>query len=122
VRGILDGHIVLSRRLAERGHYPAIDILQSISRLAGDVSGSESKKAAAAVRRLIADYAQSEDIINAGAYKEGSNPTLDEAIAKHGEIEDFLIQNTNEKSTLAETLGALSILSGIEIPDAERQP
>lgn len=120
VRGVLDGHIVLSRRLAARGHYPAIDVLQSISRLSGDVSGSETKKAAQRLRRLIADYAEAEDIINAGAYKTGSNPAIDAAIAKHNEIEAFLAQEVDENSTLAETLAALEKLTGTEIPDEER--
>lgn len=120
VRGVLDGHIVLSRRLAARGHYPAIDVLQSISRLAGDVSGPQTKKAVSAMRRIIADYAESEDMINAGAYKTGSNPAVDDAIAKHESIEAFLMQEISEKSTLPETLAALEKITGISIPDEER--
>ncbi|MDR2468502.1 MAG: FliI/YscN family ATPase [Spirochaetaceae bacterium] len=119
VRGILDGHIVLSRRLAARGHYPAVDVLQSISRLADDISGAETKKAVRIVRRLIADYAEAEDMINAGAYKQGSNPALDAAILKHDEIERFLEQDTDGKATLAETLSALGKIAGIDIPEAE---
>jgi flagellum-specific ATP synthase len=119
VRGILDGHIVLSRRLASRGHYPAIDIMQSISRLSNEVSGTETKKAVNNIRRYLADYSESEDIINAGAYKIGSNHAIDIAIEKRGEIEDFLIQQTDEKSTLASTLSALGKIAGVEIPDSE---
>jgi flagellum-specific ATP synthase len=119
VRAILDGHIVLSRRLASRSHYPAIDIQQSISRLADEVVGGEAKKAARIMKRLIADYAEAEDLINAGAYKGGSNGEIDAAIAKHGEIENFLIQGITEKSTLAETLGIMAQIVGIEIPDDE---
>ncbi|MDR0527977.1 MAG: FliI/YscN family ATPase, partial [Spirochaetaceae bacterium] len=96
VRGILDGHIVLSRRFAARGHYPAIDVLQSISRLSNDVSGEQTKKAAGALRRLISDYNDVEDMINAGAYKTGSSQAVDAAIAKHDEIEAFLMQQTNK--------------------------
>jgi flagellum-specific ATP synthase len=119
VRAILDAHIVLSRRLASRGHYPAIDILQSISRLADEVSGPETWKAARVVKRLMADYAEAEDIINAGAYRQGTNPDIDAAIAKHGEIEDFLIQGLREESTLSETLSRLGGLAGMEVPETE---
>ncbi|MDR0663037.1 MAG: FliI/YscN family ATPase [Spirochaetaceae bacterium] len=116
VRATLDAHIVLSRRLAARGHYPPIDVLQSVSRLADEVSGPETRKAVHAVKRLMASYAEAEDIINAGAYKQGSNPDIDAAIAKRPEIEDFLIQGTGEKSTLSETLSRLGGIAGIEIP------
>ncbi|MDR0539009.1 MAG: FliI/YscN family ATPase [Spirochaetaceae bacterium] len=118
-RSILDGHIVLSRALASRGHYPAVDVLNSVSRIAPDVSGVASRKAAAAVRRWIADYAANEDAINAGAYKEGTNPALDAAIAKKNVIDAFLQQETDEKSTLAETLAGLAKIAEIEIPDGE---
>jgi flagellum-specific ATP synthase len=116
VRGILDGHIVLSRNLAEAYHYPAIDVLQSISRLAPAVSGNYSKKAASVIRRNMASYARAEDLINVGAYHQGSNPEIDEAIAKHGPIEDFLIQDIDEPSSLEETLVIMSEISGIDIP------
>jgi flagellum-specific ATP synthase len=122
VRATLDAHIVLSRRLASRGHYPPVDALQSISRLSDDVSGPETKKAVRIVKRLMADYAESEDIINAGAYKQGSNPDIDAAIAKRSEIEDFLIQSTGEQATLSETLSRLGAIAGIEIPESEWTP
>jgi flagellum-specific ATP synthase len=121
VRGILDGHVILSRRLANRGHYPAIDVLQSISRLANDIQGAETKKACMVVKRLMSDYAEAEDIINAGAYKAGSNSDIDAAIAKRRDIEEFLIQSMSDKSTLSETLSALENISGIPIPDTERK-
>ncbi|MCL2067457.1 MAG: FliI/YscN family ATPase [Treponema sp.] len=119
VRGILDGHIVLSRSLAHAYHYPAIDILQSISRLAPVVSGSASGRAAGVIRRNMAVYAEAEDLINVGAYRTGSNPAIDQAIAKHSEIEDFLIQDIKERSSLAETLDAMSEIAGVDIPQEE---
>jgi flagellum-specific ATP synthase len=119
VRGIIDGHLVLSRSMAQRYHYPAIDVLASISRLASIVSGPETKKAVGAVRRLMADYADSEDLINVGAYKQGSNPRIDKAIAKRDEIENFLIQEVDEKSTLGETLAELGKIAEIDIPKEE---
>jgi len=119
VRGILDGHVVLSRDLAHRYHYPAIDVLSSISRLANTISGAATKKAAGVIRRLMADYADSEDLINVGAYKMGSNPRIDEAIAKRDAIEKFLIQAEDERSSVTETLWAMGEISGIEIPEDE---
>jgi flagellum-specific ATP synthase len=119
VRGILDGHIVLTRRLAESFHYPAIDVLQSISRLAPAVSGQVSNKAVGAIRKTMAVYAESEDLINVGAYRQGSNPVIDESIAKHSAIEDFLIQRVEEPSSLEETLTAMSEITGISIPPEE---
>jgi flagellum-specific ATP synthase len=121
VRGILDGHIVLSRSLAQRYHYPAIDVLQSISRLAPSVSGAATKKAVGIIRRLMADYAGAEDLINVGAYKQGSNPDIDEAIARRGAIENFLIQNVDEKSRIDDTLSAMGEIAGIEIPESEME-
>ncbi|MDR2619483.1 MAG: FliI/YscN family ATPase [Treponema sp.] len=119
VRGILDGHIVLSRNLAQRYHYPAIDVLNSISRLAPAVSGPETVKAAGKIRRLLADYAGSEDLISVGAYKQGSNPYIDEAVAKREALENFLIQEISEKSSITETLAAMGGIAGVEIPEHE---
>jgi len=119
VRGIVDGHIVLSRDLAQAFHYPAIDVLQSISRLAPAVSGSSSKQAAGVIRRNMAAYANAEDLINVGAYRNGSNPEIDEAIAKHGPIEEFLMQAVDEPSSLEETLNAMSEITGVQIPEEE---
>jgi flagellum-specific ATP synthase len=121
VRGILDGHIVLSRELAQRYHYPAIDVLGSISRLAATVAGSETKKAAGIIRRLMADYAGAEDLINVGAYKLGTNPGIDEAIAKREDLEKFLTQAVEEKSPIEETLKALGKIAGVEIPASEME-
>ncbi len=119
VRGILDGHIVLSRRLAQRYHYPAIDVLSSVSRLSTAVSGPVSRKAAGYVRRLMATYAEAEDMIEVGAYKSGTNPGIDEAVAKRQEIEEFLIQAVEEKSGVVQTLDALGSLAGMEVPTEE---
>ncbi|MHB9291425.1 putative flagellum-specific ATP synthase [Hollandina sp. SP2] len=121
VRGILDGHIVLSRSLAQAYHYPAIDVLASVSRLAPMVSGPLTNKAVGTFRRLMALYAENEDLINVGAYHTGSNPAIDEAIMKHGAIEEFLIQGVDEKSTIAETLKTMARISGSIIPDEEMQ-
>jgi flagellum-specific ATP synthase len=122
VRGILDGHIVLSRRLAQSYHYPAIDILGSISRLMPEVTGLVTRKVAGYIRRLIAAYAEAEDLINVGAYHAGSNPAIDEAIAKRQAIEDLLIQEVGEKSSMADTLQGLAKIAGMEIPREELGP
>jgi flagellum-specific ATP synthase len=119
VRGILDGHIVLSRRLAQRNHYPAIDVLSSISRLAPVVSGPVSRKAAGYVRRLMATYAEAEDMIDVGAYRPGTNPGIDESIAKKSQIDSFLIQAVEEKSAIPDTLKSLGSIAEIEIPVEE---
>jgi flagellum-specific ATP synthase len=119
VRAVLDGHIVLSRRLTQARHYPAIDVLQSVSRLMPDVTGPATRKAINTVIRQMAAYADAEDLINVGAYHAGSNPAIDEAIANHGAIEEFLVQDVDEKAPMEETLRRLAALSGIEIPDGE---
>ena len=98
VRGILDGHIVLSRELASRGHYPAIDVMQSVSRLMPDLVSDEHSRAAAQFRHLLATYKQAEDLINVGAYSRGSNPEIDAAIKYHDRITSFLRQGVSEKS------------------------
>jgi len=119
VRGILDGHIVLSRDLAQAYHYPAIDVLQSVSRCAPDVSGSASKIAEGIIRKNMASYAKVEVAISVGAYPHGSNPETDEAIAKHDPIEKFLIQDIDDPSSLEQTLCAMSEITGVEIPEDE---
>jgi flagellum-specific ATP synthase len=120
VRGILDGHIVLSKAIAQRYHYPAIDVLASISRLATNISGPVTDKAAGIIRRNMAVYAEAEDLINVGAYHRGSNPAIDEAIEKHGAIEEFLVQGVKEKSSIEETLTRMGEIAGIPIPEEER--
>jgi flagellum-specific ATP synthase len=99
-RSILDGHIVLSRTLAARNHYPCIDVLHSASRLFSQIATKEQAAAAARVRELLALYERSEDLINIGAYQKGSNPRLDEAIAQHDRIISFLRQRHDETVAL----------------------
>lgn len=96
VRSILDGHIVLSRRLAHKNHYPAIDILESISRVMPKIVTTEQRKIAMKAREILATYREAEDLVNIGAYVKGSNPKIDEAIKKHPNLESFLIQDLEE--------------------------
>lgn len=103
VRGILDGHIVLSRKLAGINHYPAIDINASISRLMTDITTPEHQKQAAKIRNLLSLYYQNYDLISIGAYKPGMNQKLDEAVNKIDKINDFLMQKVNEKFSYEES-------------------
>ncbi len=106
-RGILDGHIILSRKLGHKNHYPAIDVLQSISRVMSAVATKEHKKLASKLKSTLATYSDAEDLINIGAYKAGSNPEIDYAIQKNGAINEFLRQMTDEKFTFEETVQQL---------------
>lgn len=106
-RGILDGHIILSRKLANKGHYPSIDVSDSVSRVMTDIISEEHKIAAKKLQRLIALYNNSEDLINVGAYKEGSNPELDSAIRKIDEINKFLNQDVHEFLSFEEIVNSL---------------
>lgn len=119
VRGTLDGHIVLSRELAGKQHYPAIDMLTSISRLAKRVSGTNTNKAVQRLKKWIALYSEQEDFIKLGVYQRGNSTEIDEAIEHHEELEDFLCQDTHEHLTIEDTLQRLSQVSGIEIPEEE---
>lgn len=96
VRSILDGHIVLSRSLAHKNHYPAIDVLQSVSRVMPKIVSNEQRILAMRAKELLATYREAEDLINIGAYVKGSNPKIDEAIKKNPELVSFLIQDINE--------------------------
>jgi flagellum-specific ATP synthase len=111
VRGILDGHFILSRQLAGQGHYPAIDILHSVSRLASAISTPPQKDAARKIRQALAAYKDSEDLIQLGAYAAGSNPVLDSSIRLRPELLDFLRQDHMSTSPLPETLGKMAELS-----------
>jgi flagellum-specific ATP synthase len=108
VRSILDGHIVLSRKLAAANHYPAIDVLASVSRVMSDVVSPAHAAGASAVRDLMATYREAEDLINIGAYVAGSNARVDLALARHDEIRAFLRQGINEKTTFADAQRAIS--------------
>src|SRR5208337_4771196 len=119
VRGILDGHIVLSRRFAQRYHYPAVDVLKSVSRLVGSVTGPITQKVMGYVRKVMAVYEENEDMITIGAYVKGTNPAVDEAIAKREAVEEFLIQAVEEKAPIADTIRRLSSIAGIQVPPLE---
>jgi flagellum-specific ATP synthase len=110
VRAILDGHIVLSRRLASANQFPAVDVLASVSRVMPDVTTPEHFAAASKVRDLMATYREAEDLINIGAYVAGSNPRVDLAIARHETIRSFMRQGLKEVSTLAEAQRAVTAL------------
>jgi FliI/YscN family ATPase len=110
-RGILDGHLILSRDLAAAGHYPAIDILSSISRLANKVTTKEEIQAAQKVREALAIYQQSSDLIQLGAHVQGTNPKLDQSIRMRPQILDYLRQDANTHATLDETRTGLLTLA-----------
>lgn len=104
VRGILDGHIVLDRELAERGHYPAVNVVKSISRVMKDITSQEHRKAAERLKKLVSVYRESEDLINIGAYKRGSNKEIDLSIQYKNRIDTFLIQGEREPSHFEQTV------------------
>lgn len=110
-RSLLDGHYVLSRKLAEKGHYPAVDVLQSISRLMGVVVSSEHLAAARKLKEICAVYSDAEDLINIGAYVAGSNRRIDAAISLIDRVNAFLIQSVRERSSLDETARQLIEIS-----------
>nr|WP_229241328.1 flagellar protein export ATPase FliI [Clostridium haemolyticum] len=107
VRGILDGHIVLSRALAGKNHYPAIDVLNSVSRLMNEIADDDHKKTASFARDLLATYKNSEDLINIGAYAQGSNSKVDMAIQYNDEINNYLRQGIKEHSEFSESINRL---------------
>ena len=110
VRAILDGHIVLNRDLATRNHYPCIDVLNSVSRLFGDLADPKHKESAGKLRELLATYKKAEDLINIGAYVKGSNPQIDRAVEKIEGINGFLRQKSDEEVTYFAAVGALNDL------------
>lgn len=114
VRGILDGHIVLNRALAEKNHYPAIDVLASVSRLMTEVASDKHRAWAAKVRAAMATYADAEDLINIGAYAAGSNPQIDAAIRLQPDITAFLRQEVTEACEWQDTLERLERVASIE--------
>lgn len=106
-RGILDGHVVLSRNLAAKGHYPAIDVPESISRVKNDIISNEHKKASAKILEMIANYRGSEDLISVGAYQKGTSRKTDIAISNIDKINDFLKQGVDEPAELEDTINEL---------------
>jgi flagellum-specific ATP synthase len=110
VRSLLDGHIVLSRALASEGWYPAVSVLDSISRLMPAVTTSEHRRKAALVRRLLVAYARSEDLVRIGAYKAGADAELDQALAARPVLRQFLMQESSERITLNDCIARLQAL------------
>ena len=111
VRGLLDGHTILSRRIASRGHYPAIDVLESISRVMPDITPPEHRAAAQSVRELMSAYRDHEDLISIGAYRAGANPMVDASIALQADISRYLRQSVEESSTVETARAGLLVLA-----------
>lgn len=109
-RSILDGHIMLNRKLGHKNHYPAIDILQSISRCMSQIAAKDHKQAAGKLKTVLATYSEAEDLINIGAYKNGSNPSIDYAISKIDAVNQFLCQDVEAKYSFDESV---SLLEGL---------
>ena len=105
--------------MAQRYHYPAIDVLKSVSRLVGAVTGPVTQKVMGYVRKVMAVYEENEDMITIGAYVKGSNPGVDEAIAKREAVQEFLTQAVEEKAPIADTIRRLSAIAGISVPPQE---
>lgn len=116
VRGIVDGHIFLSRKVAESNHYPAIDVLGSISRLMSAIASPEHKEAAAKMRTMLSLYRENKDLIDVGMYQPGSNPKLDIAIQMMPQINAFLQQRTSDSVTMETTIQAMvDMMAGVDI-------
>lgn len=107
VRGLLDGHIWLSRKLAGRGHFPAVDVTASLSRLMPDIVPAEHNRAAMKLRELLAAYRDHEDLLSIGAYRRGSNPLVDAALAMREEVDGFLRQEMRERAEYPQTVARL---------------
>ena len=116
VRGIVDGHIFLSRKVAESNHYPAIDVLGSISRLMSAIATPEHKEAAAKMRKIMSMYRENKDLIDVGMYQPGSNPSLDIAIQMMPQVNAFLQQRTSDSVTMETTIQTLvNMMQGVDI-------
>jgi type III secretion protein N (ATPase) len=112
VRGILDGHVVLDRRLAAAGRHPAIDVLQSVSRVMPAVTSVEHRAAAGRLRGLLSAWERDRDLISLGAYRQGSDPVTDAAIARRGAMEDFLFHPPAAVEGIEETVARLQAVVG----------
>lgn len=121
-RGVLDGHIVLDRKFANRGHYPAIDVLASISRCMKDVVDEEHLKAAMLFREILSAYTDAEDLINLGGYVRGANPLVDKALSMIGKINEFLKQGIYEKETLDTTRDRLISMVFDDAAESKQKP
>jgi flagellum-specific ATP synthase len=108
VRGILDGHIILDRHIAERGRFPAIDVLRSVSRTMPGCNTDEENALITRARRLMSTYQDMSELIRIGAYRQGSDPLVDEAVVYHDALEEFLSQKPNEHTTLDECYARLA--------------
>jgi FliI/YscN family ATPase len=117
VRGILDGHIVLSRTLAQENHYPAIDVLQSVSRLFSTLANADHQAASGVIRDAMFAYQQARDLINIGAYVAGSNPQIDRALRLQPHIQRFLRQPPDSPTELAEAIARLRAIANEEMSD-----
>jgi flagellum-specific ATP synthase len=119
VKGITDGHLWLERKLANRGHFPAIDVLQSISRVRPEVTDGEQQKMANRVGQLLATYAELEDLVNIGAYTHGASPLNDLAVRMNGKIMEFLKQKKSEPVSVAQARQQLTDLFAVIERDAK---
>ena len=111
VRGIVDGHIVLSRKLASHGHYPAVDVLESLSRVMVNVTAEDHQSHALKIRQLLAVWSENEELIRLGAYRKGSSVEVDESIHKRNGLEDFLCQGVKESTKFGETVALMGHFS-----------
>lgn len=119
-RSILDGHIVLTRDLANAGHFPSIDILQSASRLAGKITSREQQQAATATRRMVAVLDDAKDLIELGMYAAGSDPTIDDALRRSSAITEFVQQDFDQLSDLQTTAASLArVVAGPVPPEGQ---
>jgi flagellum-specific ATP synthase len=114
-RSILDGHIVLSRRLAAAGHFPTVEVLDSVSRVAPAISTRAQREAATEFRRLLAAYREAKDLIEIGAYVPGSNPLVDRAVERRDAMDHFLRQGMDEVALAADNWAAMSAITGMSL-------